>query len=678
MKFISSKNISKFIVILPLSGIIITSFLLSFVSVYTVKNNFEKEKLKVTKEFFNSLQKITKQRVELAYNIIDALYKDKKDYNQTVKIIQKVLDKMKWENKGYIFVFDYKGNVVYHINKKFIGTNRWNIQRRGVKIVRLLINSALKHPEGTYVKYFAYNPGGSSQQKVSYVKIYKPLKIIIGSGVYLDYLDKKLLKKQKQYKEMLNRIIKNIAVGTLIILIFMLTVIYYFASILRNLFNTYNEEIQKEKEILFKKANFDLLTGLYNREYFMYQLKKLLHITQRENKKLAVVFIDLDRFKEINDTLGHQSGDKVLKIIAKRLKKSIRKSDIVSRFGGDEFVILFYDVNSFEIINILEKILNKIKKPVILNDVKYYLSASLGVTIAPNDGTEAETLIKNADTAMYKAKSAGKDRFEFYTKSMSEEANKRINLKNSLYRAMEKNEFRIFFQPQIDKNNKLSGMEVLIRWQHPVKGLISPVEFIPLAIEIGIIDKIDLWVIEHSMIQYKIWLEKGYNPGVISCNVTIFQLEKKDFSEDLKSLLEKHSFNPEYLNLEVTEESIMKNPDKSLNILNKIRKLGVCVNIDDFGTGYSSLAYLKKLPVSKIKIDRMFIKDIPDDTDDMVITKIIIELARSLNLKVIAEGVETDKQKEFVFSNGCDYIQGYYYSPPIPADEFEEKFLKKG
>jgi len=678
LKFISSKNISKFIVILPLSGIIITSFLLSFVSVYTVKNNFEKEKLKVTKEFFNSLQKITKQRVELAYNIIDALYKDKKDYNQTVKIIQKVLDKMKWENKGYIFVFDYKGNVVYHINKKFIGTNRWNIQRRGVKIVRLLINSALKHPEGTYVKYFAYNPGGSSQQKVSYVKIYKPLKIIIGSGVYLDYLDKKLLKKQKQYKEMLNRIIKNIAVGTLIILIFMLTVIYYFASILRNLFNTYNEEIQKEKEILFKKANFDLLTGLYNREYFMYQLKKLLHITQRENKKLAVVFIDLDRFKEINDTLGHQSGDKVLKIIAKRLKKSIRKSDIVSRFGGDEFVILFYDVNSFEIINILEKILNKIKKPVILNDVKYYLSASLGVTIAPNDGTEAETLIKNADTAMYKAKSAGKDRFEFYTKSMSEEANKRINLKNSLYRAMEKNEFRIFFQPQIDKNNKLSGMEVLIRWQHPVKGLISPVEFIPLAIEIGIIDKIDLWVIEHSMIQYKIWLEKGYNPGVISCNVTIFQLEKKDFSEDLKSLLEKHSFNPEYLNLEVTEESIMKNPDKSLNILNKIRKLGVCVNIDDFGTGYSSLAYLKKLPVSKIKIDRMFIKDIPDDTDDMVITKIIIELARSLNLKVIAEGVETDKQKEFVFSNGCDYIQGYYYSPPIPADEFEEKFLKKG
>ena len=678
MKTVSPKNIPRFIIILPIIAILLTSVLISIVTVYTIKSNFEKEKSKITKEFFENLQKTTKQRVELTYNIIDALYKDKKDYNKAIKLMQEVLEKMRWEKKGYIFVFDYYGNTLYHPNHYYMTINRWNFERNGVKVIRLLIQEALKHPEGTYVKYLAYNPGGTPKQKVSFVKIYKPLNIVIGNGVYLNYLDKKLLKKQKQYEEMLNRIIKNIAVSTLIIFIIMLAVIYYFASMLKNLFNTYNDEIQREKAVLFKKANFDMLTGLYNREHFVLELNEFLNFVEREHKKLAVVFIDLDRFKEINDSLGHQSGDEVLRIIAKRLKTSVRQSDIVSRFGGDEFAILFYDIDTFEIISILEKILNKIKEPVEIKGIKYYISASLGVSVSPNDGTDAETLIKNADTAMYKAKNAGKDRFEFYTKSMSDEANKRIKLKNSLYQAIEENEFRVFYQPQIDKNGQLCGEEALIRWQHSVNGLISPAEFLPLAIEIGLIEKIDLWVIEHSMIQYKKWLEKGYNPGKISCNVTVLQLERKDFASELKQLLQRHKFNPEFLSLEVTEESIMKDVKKSLEALNKIRDLGVCVNIDDFGTGYSSLAYLKKLPVSKIKIDRMFIKDIPNDKDDMAITKSIINLAKSLNLQVIAEGVETEQQKKFVFSNGCDCIQGYYYSPPIPAEEFEDKFLKKG
>jgi len=218
MKTVSPKNIPRFIIILPIIAILLTSVLISIVTVYTIKSNFEKEKSKITKEFFENLQKTTKQRVELTYNIIDALYKDKKDYNKAIKLMQEVLEKMRWEKKGYIFVFDYYGNTIYHINKKYIGTNRWNIKRHGVKIVQLLIKSALKYPEGTYVKYYAYNPGGSSEKKVSFVKIYKPLNIVIGSGVYLNYLDEKLLKKQKQYEEMLNRIIKNITVSTLIIL----------------------------------------------------------------------------------------------------------------------------------------------------------------------------------------------------------------------------------------------------------------------------------------------------------------------------------------------------------------------------------------------------------------------------------------------------------------------------
>jgi len=676
MNFITPKNIPKLIMILPIIGILITAILLGAVTIYTIKSNFEKEKKHITETFFDNLQKTTKQRVELTYNIIDALYKDKKDYNETIKIMQKVLAKMRWDKKGYIFVFDYYGNTLYHPNHYYMTINRWNFERNGIKVIRLLIQEALKHPNGTYVKYLAYNPDGSPKQKVSFVKVYKPLNIVIGNGVYLNYLDKKLLKKQKEYQEALNTIIKNIVITSLIILTIMLIIIYYFASILKNLFKQYDTEITKEKAILFKKANFDLLTNLHNREHFLLELTEHLFLIKRNNKKLAVLFIDLDHFKEINDTLGHQYGDKVLKTIANRIKKSIRKSDIVSRFGGDEFVVLLYDINPNQIADILEKILAKIKEPIILNKDKYYISASIGISIAPDDSIEANKLVKYADTAMYKAKQLGKDRFEFYTYKMSEEANKRIILKNALYQALENKEFVLYFQPQIDRFENLDGMEVLIRWNHPTEGILSPYYFIPLAIEIGLIDKIDLWVIEQAIIQHKKWSQKGYNPGILSCNMTIQQIEKGNFVKTLNELLKKHSFDAKNLNLELTEESIMQNPKKSIAVINEIKKLGININIDDFGTGYSSLSYLKKLPISKLKIDRSFIKDIPNDKDDEAITKTIINLAKNLNLKVIAEGVETKIQKEFIFDNGGDFIQGYFYSPPIPADKFEEKFLK--
>jgi len=676
MKFITPKNIPKLIMTLPIMGILITTILLSTVGIYTIKNNFEKQKQNITKEFFDNLQKTTKQRVELTYNIIDALYKNEKDYNKTIKLMQNVLAKMRWEKRGYIFVFDYYGNTLYHPNHYYMTINRWNFERNGVKVIRLLIQEALKHPSGTYVKYLAYNPDGSPKQKVSFVKIYKPLKIVIGNGVYLDFLDKKLLAKQKENQKLLNELIKNIVLASLIILAFMLVIIYYFASILKNLFETYNKEINQEKAMLFKKANFDLLTNLHNRNHFMLELKEYLSLSKRENKKLAVIFIDLDHFKEINDTLGHQYGDKVLKIVAKRLLKNVRSSDIVARFGGDEFVALLYDITTKEIIDLVQRTLGKIKERIILDKRKYHISASIGISIAPDDSEDANILIKYADIAMYKAKKAGKDRCEFYTYSMSEEANKRISLKNCLYSALEKEEFIVNFQPQIDKFDKLIGMEALIRWQHPQKGLVFPFDFIPLAIEIGLIDKIDLWVIEQSIIQHKKWSKKGYNPGVISCNITMHQLEKSDFSKELENLFEKYEFNPKNLNIEITEESIMKNPEKSIKMIHNIKQLGVSINIDDFGTGYSSLAYLKKFPISKLKIDRSFIKDIPQDKDDMAITKTIINLAQNLNLGIVAEGVETETQKEFIIKNSDAIIQGYLYSPPIPANEFEEKFLK--
>ena len=341
-------------------------------------------------------------------------------------------------------------------------------------------------------------------------------------------------------------------------------------------------------------------------------------------------------------------------------------------------MVLFNNIlDKYSPIELSQRLLETIKETIIIDNQEHYVSASIGISIAPDDAIKINDLIKYADTAMYKSKEQGKDRFNFYKPEMTQIANERLALKRDLFRAIKNQELEIYFQPQINSHNKLFGAEVLIRWNHPTKGLISPINFIPLAIETGIIESIDLWVIEQSIRQHKKWQKQGFEVGVLSCNITIYHLEKGSLARNLELLLKKYDFDPKYLNIEITEEGVMKNVKKSIKMLNKIQKLGIRINIDDFGTGYSSLAYLKKLPISKLKIDRSFIKDIPQDADDMAITKTIVNLAKNLNLKLIAEGVETAEQQQFVFAQECDYIQGYFYSKPINAQEFEEKFLKE-
>ncbi|GAB6045763.1 hypothetical protein JCM11957_13610 [Caminibacter profundus] len=678
-----SKRLPILIFLTPIIGIILTIFIIIAVTYITFQENYKNKKDVITQEFMKNLKKTTKQRVELAYNIIDAIYKSNSGKpNQkelTIKLMQQILDKMRWGKKGYIFVLDFHGNTLYHPDKKLMRINRWNLERNGVKIVQLLTKEALLHPEGTYVKYLAYNPLGKKPiNKISYVKVFKPLNIFIGNGVYLDTLDERLIKKQKEHKRLFKELSNKLLDSAFLVMVLMLAVMALIAYLVKKIFEQYEKELKKEKERLYFKATRDSLTDLYNKEAFINGLEYFIDLAKRNNKSVALMFIDLDRFKEINDTLGHDHGDKILKEVANRLKNCVRQSDIVARFGGDEFVIQLNDVkNKNYVITIAQRVLNSIKKPIQIGNHIHHLTTSIGISIAPTDTSNVEELLKNADTAMYRAKQNGKDRFEFFTKEMSEIAEERMYLRNVLHKLIENNEFLVYFQPQIDKNEKLYGSEVLVRGKEPYTGeIILPGKFISIAIETGIIDKIDLQVIEKAIIQYKNWEERGYNPGVISCNVTMFQIEKTDFATHLKRLLEKYNFNPDNLNIEITEESIMKDPEVSINMLKQIRQIGININIDDFGTGYSSLSYLKKLPVSKLKIDRSFIKDIPNNKDDEVITKIIINLAKSLNLKVVAEGVETKIQKDFVFENGCDYIQGYYYSPPLPADEFEKKFLK--
>ncbi len=452
---------------------------------------------------------------------------------------------------------------------------------------------------------------------------------------------------------------------------------YFLSKKVDELFNEYISVLKDQKQKLFIKAHTDVLTGLYNREFLKIELKRLLNELKYQDTKLALVFIDIDYFKEINDTHGHEMGDLILKEAAKRLKNCVRDIDLVARFGGDEFIVILNKIKTIdEISAFVDRVIKELKQKIVIEGKEYNLTASIGISVAPDDTIDKNTLIKYADTAMYEAKRAGKDRFRFYKPEMSKEAQKRLEIRNNLTDALKNDEFIIYFQPQIDKNEKLAGMEALIRWDNPKKGMIFPNDFIPIAIEMGIIDDIDLWVIEHSIIQYNKWLKKGYNPGVLSCNLTIYQLEKGNFYETIMGIIKKYNFDVSKLALEITEEGIMKNPQKSIKILEKLSNEGIKINIDDFGTGYSSLAYLKKLPLSKLKIDRIFVQNIPQNRDDVVIIRTIISLAKNLNLEIIAEGVETKEQKDFIFKEGVEYIQGYYYSKPLSSTEFEEKFLK--
>jgi len=674
-----NKNwISRGIIILPIISVVISILFVSFVTIFSINKTFEKQKQNITKKFMKDLKKTTKEKVNLAYVVVDAIYKknlklyknEEKAKEATFKDFSLFFDKFRWGEKGYIFMFSIKnkGVTVYHIKHKFMKINRWNLVRHGQKIIQIITNGAIAQPNGTYVKYLAYNPDGKPEEKVSYVKVYKPLNILIGSGVYLNYLDKELVELQTKQHNLLVNLLKQIIIASIIFLIIISIIVFLFSVKLKDIFLKYENEIQQEKEKYKDKAYFDSLTGLYTRYGAKYEFEK------SKNENTAILFIDLDHFKEINDSLGHEVGDKVIQAISRRFKDNVTKEDKVVRFGGDEFIIILnsHKTNE-ELKNFLKTILNTIKRPIVVNGKYLYVSASIGVSQI-KDSSELNLLIKFADSAMYEAKNAGKDRYEFFRKEISEKIDKRLKLKNYIRNALEKNEFEIYFQPQIDKFEKTYGAEVLIRWNHPTDGVVSPFYFIPLAIEVGIIDKIDIWVIESAIKQHIKWQEKGYYP-ILACNVTIYEIEKGELFQNLKYLLEKYNFDAKYLNIEVTEEGVMKDPELSIEMLNEINDLGIKINIDDFGTGYSSFAYLKKLPVNKLKIDREFIKDITEDKDDEIITKSMISLSKNLNLKSVAEGVETQEQLDFVLSDGCDYIQGYFYSKPIPANEFEDKFL---
>lgn len=431
--------------------------------------------------------------------------------------------------------------------------------------------------------------------------------------------------------------------------------------------------VQKRLEAqLLYNAFHDSLTGLPNRKLFMNHLEKVIRLSQMDKGFLfAVLFLDIDRFKVINDSLGHAIGDKLLISIAERLKECLRHNDIVARFGGDEFVILLSDIKESSCAKVIaEKILNKLKEPFCLDGHSVFTGTSIGIVLSEEYYDRPEDILRDADTVMYRAKMNGRSNYAMFDKEMHAHAVKTLQMEADLQRAIVNNEFKLYYQPIVSlADGNITGVESLIRWEHPQKGLVSPAEFIPLAEETGMIESIGRWVIKESLSQSKIWHNVEYSNVSLSVNVSARQFRSHNLPEIIRRILEETGMDSMAFDLEITESTVMEDMDRSIKTLEELNSMGVKIMLDDFGTGFSAINNLRFLPVNGIKMDLSLTKDIATSPGAATIAKAIINMAHGLNKKVIAEGVETDAQLEFLRSHNCDMAQGYLFGRPMPASE---------
>jgi len=433
-------------------------------------------------------------------------------------------------------------------------------------------------------------------------------------------------------------------------------------------------KLDQSHKHLMKLANQDVLTGLYNRRLFMEHLDYSLELTKKNDHKLTLLFIDLDGFKLINDTKGHYIGDKVLIEVAQRIRASVRESDLVYRLGGDEFTIILSNVNDIaDYKTVAENLVQSICKPYYIESQELYLSASIGVSIFPDHGQSVDLIVNAADAAMYQVKTEGKNNYLCFSQNMLLEINHCKQLKNDLRNAVTNNELFLFYQPKIDlATETLVGCEALVRWQHPSKGVISPVEFIPLAEEMGYIIDIGLWVLQTVSAQIVDWRKRNIDIQQVAINLSGSQLAPSESLNNIFNILAENPFPSSMLEFELTESVIMRHKSSgALQSLMRLQECGHNISIDDFGTGYSSLSYLKHLPIDTLKIDRSFIIDVIEREDEQAIVKAILALADSLGLKTVAEGVETKAQLDFLKACGCDQVQGYYFAKPLSVEDME-------
>lgn len=439
-----------------------------------------------------------------------------------------------------------------------------------------------------------------------------------------------------------------------------------------NLLN-YTDELKKKNAEIQQHAYYDFLTGLPNLRLFN---KKAISLAKLPEKKpITVLFLDLDRFKFINDMLGHSAGDFILKAVSRRVSALLQEGETMARIGGDEFILLLPNTGREAANKLAQTILKELEKPFIYEGNELFITSSIGLSMYPADCTSIENIIKNADIAMYRAKEQGRNNHQFYTSDMNEIVQRRVILERGMRHALEHNEFSLFYQPKVDiKTGKVKGNEALIRWFHPELGMVSPLEFIPLAEETGLIVQIGEWVLRNACKQTRDWQQAGFSDISVSINLSSRQFRQINLVDVVQDVLEETGIDPQYLELEITESVAMYNEDYVIAKLHALKNLGIKIAVDDFGTGYSSLSYLKKFPFHTLKIDKSFVKDIDDDSDDNKIISTIIAMAHNLKVKVIAEGVETKEQLEFLQQQNCNEVQGYFFSKPLSVEAFERGF----
>jgi len=432
------------------------------------------------------------------------------------------------------------------------------------------------------------------------------------------------------------------------------------------------EQVEATKVQLEHLAHHDVLTGLPNRVLLQDRHIQAIELACRQNKKLAVMFLDLDQFKHINDSLGHAVGDKLLQSVAQRLLGCVRHSETISRQGGDEFVVLLPFIEHLEgVAFCAQKMIAALALPHLINQHELHISMSIGISIYPDDGQDAETQIKNADTAMFIAKANGRNNYQFFEQGMNDRAVQRQSIEASLRRVLERHEFELYYQPKINlKSGVIVGVEALIRWQHSEQGLLPPAQFVSIAEGCGMILPIGRWVLHEACLQARSWQQAGLPSIIVAINISALEFRAKDFLDNIRQVLDETGLEPRYLELELTESVLMQDPGSTDFILHALANLGVRLAIDDFGTGYSSLSYLRKFPIHTLKIDQSFVSQMCSNPDDAAIVSAVINMGKNLKLRVIAEGVESSEQASFLLTQHCDEGQGYYFGRPMVAEAF--------